>query len=576
MSDDTPHSHAPLSVVLCWHMHQPEYRDRLTGEYQLPWTYLHAIKDYVDMAVHLETVPGACAVVNFAPVLLDQIADYAGQLSAWKNSAQDLRDPLLAALVAEPLPTDETLRRRLINACMRANEQRLIGRFSAYQRLADIAAWTEAHPDTLHYLSDQYLIDVLMWYHLAWLGETVRRSDERVQRLIEQESHYSLADRHTLMTVIGELLNGVIARYRALAESGRIELSMSPYAHPIVPLLLDMHSAREAMPVAKLPKLEQYPGGEARARWHLERGLETFQRYFAHTPVGCWPSEGGVSEATLRLLGEYGFRWTASGGSVLGNSLARSGAADADDEARSVHRVYRTAEAPVSCFFRDDTLSDLIGFTYSEWHADDAVANLVHHLENIAEACQAQPGSVVSIILDGENAWEHYPENGYYFLSALYARLAQHPDLRLTTFRRHLDAATAPPRVLPTVVAGSWVYGTFSTWIGDQDKNRGWDLLGDAKQCYDRVLASGCLDADAVSAATEQLAICEGSDWCWWFGDYNPASTVSDFERLYRLHLSHLYQLLGEVSPDYLSEIFTQGRGAPATGGVMRPGRAPE
>lgn len=561
-------------------MHQPEYRNLLTGQYQLPWTYLHVIKDYVDMAAHLEAVPDACAVVNFAPVLLDQIADYAAQVQAWRSRGEEIRDPLLAALVADPLPGDAAVRHKLIRECLRANEQRLIGRFPAYRRLADIAGWLESHPDALHYLSDQYLIDLLMWYHLAWLGETVRRGDERVQRLIAQETDYSPADRRLLLEVIGELLDGVIGRYRVLAESGRVELAMSPYAHPIVPLLLDIRSALEAMPDAELPQLAHYPGGETRARWHLQQGLETFERYFGFTPAGCWPSEGSVSEATVCLLGEYGFRWTATGGSVLAHSLAhsfpKSSAIDADDEVRNVHRAYHTIESPVACFFRDDGLSDLIGFTYSEWHADDAVANLVHHLENIAVACREQPGSVVSIILDGENAWEHYPENGYYFLSALYRRLAELPGIRLTTFSRHLEQAGVAPHSLPKLVAGSWVYGTFSTWIGDKDKNRGWDMLGDVKQCYDRVLASGRLDEATVAAATAQLAACEGSDWCWWFGDYNPASTVSDFEALYRQHLTHLYHLLGETPPAYLTETFTHGRGAPATGGVMRPGRPAE
>lgn len=582
MRDKSTASTPTLDVVLCWHMHQPEYRDRSTGEYQLPWTYLHVIKDYIDMVAHLEAVPAACAVVNFAPVLLDQIDDYAAQVRAWRAAGEPLgpavgiSDPLLAALVSDPLPVGRAARQRLMHDCLRANEQRLVKRFPAYQRLAGIAHGIEACPDAVDYLAERYFVDLLMWYHLAWLGETVRRSDERVQGLIAQGGDYTQADRRTLMNVIGELLDGVIARYRAVADSGRLELAMSPYAHPIVPLLLDIHSAREAMPDAELPRLDHYPGGEARARWHLERGLETFSRYFGDRPAGCWPSEGSVSEATLRLLGEYGFRWAASGGSVLDHSLAQSHAEAGGDEVHSTHRAYRTIESPVACFFRDDGLSDLIGFTYSEWHADDAVANLVHHLENIAAACQDQPGSVVSIILDGENAWEHYPENGYYFLSALYERLSTHPDIRLTTFRRHLDEAAAPLHVLPALVAGSWVYGTFSTWIGDKDKNRAWDMLGDAKQCYDRVLSSDRLDEAAQRAATEQLAVCEGSDWCWWFGDYNPSSTVSDFERLYRMHLTRLYQVLGETPPAYLSETFTRGRGAPATGGVMRPGRPAE
>ncbi|MEJ2688093.1 MAG: glycoside hydrolase, partial [Gammaproteobacteria bacterium] len=181
--------------------------------------------------------------------------------------------------------------------------------------------------------------------------------------------------------------------------------------------------------------------------------------------------------------------------------------------------------------------------------------------------------AVVSIILDGENAWEHYPENGYYFLSALYNRLASHPALELTTFSRCLDAGPIP-RKLGRLVAGSWVYGTFSTWIGDADKNRGWDMLIEAKRAYDEVTASRHMDREQLLAIQHQLSICEGSDWFWWFGDYNPSDTVNDFDRLFRMHLSHLYQLLGREPPEYLSRSFTHDTGRPIHGGVMRHGQA--
>jgi len=226
----------------------------------------------------------------------------------------------------------------------------------------------------------------------------------------------------------------------------------------------------------------------------------------------------------------------------------------------------------MACFFRDDGLSDLVGFTYSTWHADDAVANLVHHLKTIATNVGKKANEyVVSIILDGENAWEYYPENGYYFLNAVYKQIAEHPQLNLTTFSRCLDQHV-PIIPLSHVVAGSWVYGTFSTWIGDADKNRAWDMLGDAKRAFDRVTANGQLSGEARKSAEIQLAICEGSDWFWWFGDYNPGDTVSDFDHLYRMQLVNLYEILGEEPPDYLSHAFAHGGGTPQLGGVMRRG----
>lgn len=560
-----------IQVVLCWHMHQPEYRDLASGEYQLPWTYLHVIKDYVDMVAHLEQTPGARAVVNFAPVLLNQIHDYANQINSYLKDASALRDPLLAALDSPALPVRDEERLALIKACLRANRARMIESSPPFRRLAHMAAWLDDEPEAVHYFSEQYMADILVWYHLAWIGETVKRRDPRVERLIAKGDGYNLHERRELLEVIGELIGGVIGRYRTLAERGQIELSVNPYAHPIVPLLLDLDSAREAMPDVTLPMVSAYPGGDARARWHMDRGLETFQRHFGFKPQGVWPSEGAVSGAALKLFSEYGFRWTATGGSVLHNSLRAAAVDVSHGRVRTLYQPYRFGgSGDTACFFRDDNLSDLIGFKYSTWHGDDAVANLVYHLNQIADGAGAE-SCLVPIILDGENAWEYYPNNGYYFLSALYKQLAAHPRIELTTFSDYL-ATQGRVGSLPRLVAGSWVYGTFSTWIGDKDKNRAWEMLGEAKRAFDQAMSNGYLVGEARTAAEQQLAVCEGSDWCWWFGDYNPAQTVSDFERLYRLHLSNLYHMIGEEPPDYLSHAVSRGGGVSEHSGTMRPG----
>ncbi|MBI3547293.1 MAG: glycoside hydrolase [Gammaproteobacteria bacterium] len=560
---------ARLKIVFCWHMHQPQYRDLISGEYYLPWTYLHAIKDYVDMAAHLEEVPGARAVVNFAPLLLEQIEDYTRQVKTFLADETPIRDALLSALANIALPSTSAQRQALILACMRANEARMIKRFPMFHRLVDLATWLMTQPEAVQYINDGFVTDLVTWYHLAWLGETVQRNDARVQRLIAKAAGFSLADRRELLAVIGELLSNVIPRYAALAKRGQVELSVTPYAHPISPLLLDFQCAHDAVPDAPLPKLAQYPGGEARARWHARAAIETFQRHFGFAPKGCWPSEGAVSSASLKILTEAGFNWAASGEGVLRNSLVHAGHADHGMKEAWLYGYYSVDNTGMNCFFRDDSLSDLIGFTYATWHADDAVNNLVHHLENIAQCCRNHPEHVVSIIMDGENAWEHYPNNGYHFLSALYRRLADHPQLELTTFSDCIK--TLPGKPLHKLMAGSWVYGNLSTWIGEQDKNRGWEMLGDAKQAFDTAVPR--LSGAQLAAAQQQLAVCEGSDWFWWFGGYNPETTVADFEKLFRRHLSNLYKLIGVPAPDYLSQVFTHGSGAPQHGGVMRPGQ---
>jgi len=553
----------PMSVVLGWHMHQPEYRDLRSGRVHLPWTYLHATKDYVDMAAHLEAVPEARAVVNFAPILLEQIEDYASQVRSYLEGHGVIKDPLLAELAEPALPGNDQARLRLMQDCLRANRERMIARFEPFQRLATMAEWYEAHPATLVYASNQFLADLLVWYHISWMAESLHRNDARIQRLRDKAHNFSLHDRRELLQIVLEQLQSIVPRYRALAERGQVELSMSPYAHPIVPLLLDMESAREAMPGVHLPVVTQYPGGEARVRWHLQQGLATFERVFGRKPAGLWPSEGGVSQEALALFGEYGFRWVASGGNVLNNSH------DTTSRACS-HRVYRFGDVAVDCIFRDDGLSDLIGFNYSDWHANDAVSNLIGHMENIAKVCPDRNDCLIAVFLDGENAWEYYPENGYYFLDQLYRDLAEHPGLQLTTFEQFLKDKSPNPAHESHLKAGSWVYGTFSTWIGDPDKNRGWEILVEAKHTFDEQIAAGRLSADEVRAAELQLAICEGSDWFWWFGDYNPSATVNQFDQLFRMHLANLYQMLHVEAPPYLAEVISRGGGQPSRGGVMR------
>jgi alpha-amylase/alpha-mannosidase (GH57 family) len=531
----------------------------------LPWTYLHVIKDYVDMVAHLEAVPEAKAVINFAPILLDQIEEYANQVNGYLHNGLPITDQLLAALIDPSIPENPEDRLQLVKDCMKANRDRQINRYPVFKKLIEMAEWLEQHYDSWHYVNAQFINDIVVWYHLAWMGETVKLTDSRVKHLIEKGSLYTLRDRIEIVQIIGELLENVLRRYKVLTRKGQIELSVSPYAHPILPLLLDLKTTHQAMPDAPLPEMDVYPGGEDRVRWHLEKGIQTFKRFFGSKPKGCWPSEGSISEQTLKILSDFGFNWAASGGSVLNNSLNLP----ENKEPTGIHHPFKLKNTKIACFFRDDGLSDLIGFEYSKWHADDAVSDLIHHLENIAAH---EPGNkVVSIIMDGENAWEYFPDNGYHFLNALYSRLASHPAIELSTFSDCLkNKAVVKP--LSKLVAGSWVYGSFSTWIGSPDKNRGWDMLGDVKCAFDKALNANHLSDEQVQQAEFQLSICEGSDWFWWFGDYNPGEAVSSFEKQFRLNLANLYRLLGEEPPAYLALSFTQGSGDPAMGGAMRPG----
>ena len=568
---------ARLPVVLLWHMHQPTYRDALSGQYILPWTYLHAIKDYVDMAGHLEANPQARAVVNFTPVLIEQLEELAVRVGAHLSEGQAVPDPVLALLSEQPLPQAPAERLAVLRACLRADRQNLIERFPVYAELAALAA-VLGTPEQVVYASDQLLRDLAMWFHIAWLGETVRRSDVRVAQLTEHGRQFTAAHRRCLLELVNELLQGLLPRYRVLADQGRCELSVTPYSHPILPLLLDFGAARESEPSSPAPRHAQYPGGAQRAAWHMQEALAVFERVFGRRPRGCWPSEGAVSEGALQVMQGAGMQWIASSGNVLRAALDKSGIVpEQHGGERLLHQAHCGPDGAMRCFFRDDGISDLIGFTYSRWHGDDAARHLVEQVERMADVTEGVPGRVLVIALDGENAWEHYPFNGYYFLDAMYAALSQSARVRLTTLSDVIDAADAQgvqPHRLPQLRAGSWVHGTLSTWMGDPDKNAGWDLLCEAKLAYDAVLAGGQLDQARQQAASRQLAHCESSDWFWWFGGYNPPEAVRDFDLLFRHQLTSLYRLLGLDPPASLQQPLSAGGGSPEGGGVMRRAQA--
>jgi alpha-amylase/alpha-mannosidase (GH57 family) len=564
-------SPARLPVVLLWHMHQPQYRDALSGEYVLPWTYLHAIKDYTDMAAHLEQNPAARAVVNFTPVLLEQLDELSRRVHQHLVDGTTLPDSVLRLLGPDPVPEDPAIRLGLLKACLRAQRKTLVERFPPFQALVDFAQQC-ASLERIGWASDALFHDLAIWYHLAWMGETVRRADPRVAALSSQSSGFTAVQRRQLLELIGELLAGIIPRYRRLQESGQCELSVTPYSHPILPLLFDFKAARDSVPDALLPQHPGYPGGAIRAQWQVAESIRCYERYFDAKPRGCWPAEGAISASTLQLLDAHGFKWAASGGTLLHASLSASG--QNPDSADSYNRPYRLPGTGLSCFFREEGLSDLIGFTYSSWRGDDAANNFVQRLVEMAQGMK--PGDdtaglthAVLIALDGENAWEYYPFNGYWFLQALYAGLTSHPQLELLTLSQCLERGMQP-LPLPRVTAGSWVHGTLATWMGDAAKNFGWDLLCDAKQAVDEVLAQGSLERQAQVEVLRQLALCESSDWFWWFGDYNPAEAVSQFDQLFRRQLGCLYQLLGRAAPEALARPISIGSGDMENGGVMR------
>jgi alpha-amylase/alpha-mannosidase (GH57 family) len=537
-----------MRVVLLWHMHQPDYR--VEGRFTRPWVYLHALAGYSEMAAHLEAQPAMRVVVNLTPVLVDQLDDYARRLAAWRLEGRPVGDALLDALIE--LPPEGPARAAVVRSCLTALESPRALRHPRYRALAEAA---NGHDPGA--LPDAAAADLLVWFHLAWLGESLRCGDARAAALAARESGFDRGARLELLGLIADALERVLPRWRALGGEARVELATSPYYHPLSPLLLDFGSARDRAPATALPAAP-YPGGAARLAWHLAEGRARFESLLGLQPAGCWPPEAAISDATLLQLRAAGFQWTASSRSVLEATLAGH-----DRSACDPYRLYRAPAAGIHCAFRDDGLSDRIGFEYQHWQGADAVRDLVSRLEAIAR----EPGAdQVLIALDGENPWEYYPDDGAGFLHGLYESLAAHPVLRPATMSDCLGALAGSAAPLPALRAGSWVHGELLTWVGHPEKNRAWEMLIEAKRHYD---AAGRLDARLA----HRLGSCEGSDWFWWPGMHNPGPAVAQFDELFRAHLASLYRALGLDPPAALAQAFATGVGhAVAAGGTMQRG----
>jgi alpha-amylase/alpha-mannosidase (GH57 family) len=549
----------PLYIGILWHMHQPYYKDPVKGEYALPWTYLHAVKDYYDMgAIVLET-PGARVVFNLVPSLMEQVEDYA---------AGTARDPFL--ILGEMAPSDMTDddRRFILENFFSANRKRMIEPHRRYRELFHRAGGESSSKtdDRLRLFGDQELLDLQVWFFLAWTGEVARRHFPELGELISKGENFTARDKALLFAVHRKILKEIIPLYRKLHDTGKAELSVSPYYHPILPLLCDMKNARTSMPGVNLPVTSfRHPED---ARNQIELGIRYFREIFGFTPAGIWPSEGAVSDETLDIISACGFRWGATDEGVLARSL--SDGFGTGKEALYHPYTYGFPGRELGLFFRDRTLSDLIGFTYSEWSTDRAVNDFISRLQDIRH--QAPESRMVSIILDGENAWEYYPENGCRFLTALYARIATTPGLEPATFSEILEKVPEK-KALAHIRSGSWINANFGIWVGHPEENLAWDYLEHARSAALRHYSglAGLLDRSGAEFGTpdttaglicRSLYAAEGSDWFWWYGDDHFSPHSDRFDNLFRSHLMNVYRLLGAEIPRELFEPIKTRRAA--------------
>jgi alpha-amylase/alpha-mannosidase (GH57 family) len=527
-------------IYLCfvWHMHQPFYKDLLSGEYRLPWTRLHALKDYYGMVKILDEFPQLRQTFNLVPSLLVQVEDY----SAGRASDPFLR---IALKPAEDLTEDE--QSFILQYFFHANASRLIFRYPRYGEL--YYAWQGAgrNPNARRLFSVEDYRDLQVLSQLAWFEEEDLTHDPEIRELVTKGRGYSLRDQ----ALIGRKQTAAIARvipaYQSFAQRGQIEISTTPFYHPILPLLCDSNIAAESHPYVPLPSQFAYPED---AREQLRRARCYMQERFGAAPAGLWPSEGSVSDDALLLAAEAGFTWSASDNGVLARTLNR----EATPAVTYRPYLWHKDGARLQMIFRDHLLSDLIGFVYSRMDAVDAAKHFLGEIRrNCHDILAAGRDALVPIILDGENAWEHYDRNGRPFLRELYRRIAESKDLHAVTVSEALKRVPSQP--IDRIFPGSWINANFDIWIGAEEDNRAWDLLLRARRTYDDAVRSTTrnLTDKNRQLAYDELLIAEGSDWCWWYGPEHESAERSEFDRLYRDHLANVYRALDMRPPDDLS-----------------------
>ncbi len=524
-----------LKLAFLWHQHQPYYR--IDNEFVLPWVLFHGTKDYLDIPEVLYEFPFIKQTFNFAPSLSLQLDEYTNK----KASDKIQRLTMINASNLSVLDKNE-----IILNFFSCNTKSMIFPNKRYKFLYEKARNSEF---SINDFIDQEWLDLQVLYNLVWFGYF---SSQRsfIKRLISKGCNYTEEEKKLLIDEQMSILGSINRQYRKLVELGQIELGCSPMYHPILPLLIDSRAALDSMPDIDLPNpLFTYPQD---ANHQITMGMDYFESVFGNKPNGMWPSEGSISNETLNMLINNGIKWIAGDELVLFNSTNNN-----NSLMKYFPHTYTTESGTLTIFFRDHNLSDKIGFTYSTWNAKDAANDFVNSLKNIRNSLissfgeDALDNAVVSVILDGENCWEYYPDNGIPFLRELYSLIQNDKELSTLTFSDYLNSMN--PIQLPTIQniqAGSWINGNFSIWIGDKEDITAWNLLSKTRQFFE--LHKNDFGADIVDEAYNCLLIAEGSDWFWWYGPEHPTENKPIFDKIFRHYLKKVYTLFGEDSPEEL------------------------
>jgi alpha-amylase/alpha-mannosidase (GH57 family) len=563
-----------LWVAFLWHMHQPYYKDVKTNQYQMPWVRLHGLKDYFDMVAILDDYPSIRQTFNLVPSLVEQIQDYAS------NQVYD-EHLLLTEKPAKDLTEAE--KEKILSSFFNCNQKTMIQPHPRFYQLLgkldevkSIERGEEAY-DTKSAVQDfgtQDFLDLQVWSNLTWV-DPIFKNDPLISYLLKKGKNFTEEDKRRLVSKEREILGLILPKYKQLQDQGQIEVTFSPYFHPISPLICDTETAKLALPNIQLPK-ERFSHPED-LEAQIDLGIKLCEKIFGRKPKGMWPPEGSVSEGILPKVAKFGVKWIATDEEILYFSTMLEkipGEKSITHENGALYKPYKISagsigsveKSALSIIFRDHTLSDLIGFVYSSCDAEEAANDFIGRLHRIRESLplvvsganlqKDLPRFLVSVILDGENCWEYYKNDGHDFLSALYTKLSEDKFLKTTTIsdflEKHQEFET-----LPRLFAGSWINHNFRVWIGHPEDNLAWDLLKmtrDALVEYEKEAKNHPQAKEILEKAWKEIYIAEGSDWCWWYGDEHQGPDTDEFDRIFRSHLLYVYELIDKEPPEILYE----------------------
>jgi alpha-amylase/alpha-mannosidase (GH57 family) len=533
-----------MNVVILWHMHQPYYVNPLTKKAKMPWVRLHAAKGYLDMIDLVTAQPDVRVNFNFTPVLVRQI------LELVNNEVEDEWETVSRKPAAN-LDNDD--RRHILENFFKINWETLVRPVQRYAELLGKRGpnYTLEKLDSIvRTFTEADFRDLQTLYNLQWCGFSAERRFPIIKQLKQKGRDFTEQEKIAVLDVHREILRIVLGEYRAAEERGQIELTTTPYFHPIMPLVYDTHIARRCQPHSPLPSAFFAPE-DVRAQLRLAQELH--EKVFGKRARGLWPSEGSIAPEIVPLMVEAGFDYFCTDEGNLFRSLKNDPAWNSrhidHTELFQGWRIY-AYDKGIQALFRERPLSDFVGFDAARNETSKAVAHLIDNLKNIAKVAPADRG-VVSLTLDGENAWEAFPDSGEAFLTSFYAALTHSPELKTCRLSDYFDAHPAQVETC-YLHSGSWIRSDFDIWIGDPEENKGWEWLKETRHFLVERLEQGNVPADRAEAAWWEIYAAEGSDWFWWYGPDFTIDTDFLFDELFRLHLQNVYRILGVEPPAHL------------------------